>query len=557
MVAGVAGTVAAALRVEPGYEAAIGAALGSAADAALADGSTSALAALAWLSGEDRGRAAVLVPGVGRAGRAAWPRLPHDARYAADVVHADGGLAEPVAVLLDRVAVVEGDLESALELVRAHPVLLAVTRVGGWSGRSLVVGGSRSAPSRIEVTASLEAARRDLAGVAHDAERLRFELAALRTEREESARAADEALDRLHESDARMAAVADQLGNLGQQARAAMAEAERIDRTLVASEQALADDRATLDELSARLHRAQSAPANPAEPSPDARDEAARAAGSARRSEVDARLAVRTSEERARAIAGRAEQLERAAVSERNARLASAQRRERRARAAALAGAVAEAGAIVLARLEVSVAAAAEARTAAEQARAASDSRSPSCAPGSGPCPRTSTLTSSVHRDEVARAEQRLRIENLQGRALSEFGLEPDALMAEYGPEPSSHRRFGRPGTTSTRIGRSPPPTPTSGPSRSAACERRRRPWHCWAGSIRWHSRSSPPSRSGTASSPSSSTTSSARARTCSTSSVMWTPGWRRFSQRRSPTRPRSSSWCSPGCSPAVRVGSC
>ena len=436
VVAGVAGSVAATLRVEPGYEAAVGAALGSAADAALADGSTSALRALAWLSGEDRGRAAVLVPDVGRADRAAWPPLPPGARYAADVVHAEGGLAGTLAVLLDRVVVVDGALDSALDLVRACPELLAVTRVGELVGRGLVVGGSQAAPSRIEVTASLESARRDLASAAHDAERLRFELAGLRTEREESARVADDALDRLHESDARMAAVAEQLGNLGQQARAATAEAERIDRTLVASEQALSDDRATLDELSARLHRAQSAPADPVEPSPDARDEAATAAELARRAEVDARLAVRTSEERARAIAGRAEQLERAAASERHARRASAQRRERRARAAALAGAVVEAGATVLARLEESVAAATEARTAAEQARAASDTQlSELRSRIRALTADLDELTSSVHRDEVARAEQRLRIENVQGRALSEFGLEPDALIAEYGPD--------------------------------------------------------------------------------------------------------------------------
>ncbi len=40
-----------------------------------------------------------------------------------------------------------------------------------------------------------------------------------------------------------------------------------------------------------------------------------------------------------------------------------------------------------------------------------------------------------MHRDEVARAEQRLRIENLADRAMSEFGLETEALIADYGPD--------------------------------------------------------------------------------------------------------------------------
>jgi chromosome segregation protein len=44
-------------------------------------------------------------------------------------------------------------------------------------------------------------------------------------------------------------------------------------------------------------------------------------------------------------------------------------------------------------------------------------------------------LVSSVHRDEMARAQQRMRIEQLEERALEELGLDADALLADYGPE--------------------------------------------------------------------------------------------------------------------------
>ncbi|MEE3127951.1 MAG: AAA family ATPase, partial [Actinomycetota bacterium] len=44
-------------------------------------------------------------------------------------------------------------------------------------------------------------------------------------------------------------------------------------------------------------------------------------------------------------------------------------------------------------------------------------------------------LVSSVHRDEVARTQQRMRIEQLENRTLEELGLEPDALVADYGPD--------------------------------------------------------------------------------------------------------------------------
>jgi chromosome segregation protein len=43
-------------------------------------------------------------------------------------------------------------------------------------------------------------------------------------------------------------------------------------------------------------------------------------------------------------------------------------------------------------------------------------------------------LTDTVHRDEVARTQQRLRIEALQTKAVEELGTEPDALMEEFGP---------------------------------------------------------------------------------------------------------------------------
>ena len=43
-------------------------------------------------------------------------------------------------------------------------------------------------------------------------------------------------------------------------------------------------------------------------------------------------------------------------------------------------------------------------------------------------------LTDSVHRDEVARTQQRLRIEALQAKAVDELGTDPDLLVEEYGP---------------------------------------------------------------------------------------------------------------------------
>ena len=41
----------------------------------------------------------------------------------------------------------------------------------------------------------------------------------------------------------------------------------------------------------------------------------------------------------------------------------------------------------------------------------------------------------AVHRDEIARAEQQMRVDTLVEKAMAELGLEPEALVADYGPD--------------------------------------------------------------------------------------------------------------------------
>ena len=48
---------------------------------------------------------------------------------------------------------------------------------------------------------------------------------------------------------------------------------------------------------------------------------------------------------------------------------------------------------------------------------------------------RIAQLTDSLHRDEVAKAQAALRIEQLEQTILDQFGMAGDDLVAEYGPE--------------------------------------------------------------------------------------------------------------------------
>jgi chromosome segregation protein len=151
---------------------------------------------------------------------------------------------------------------------------------------------------------------------------------------------------------------------------------------------------------------------------------------------MEVRLAVRTAEERVSSIAGRADSLLRQANAERQARERAAARRAARARGAEIARSVALGAAAALARVSVSLAAAIEARDELAQARTAREAELQEVrASAKRLVAELERLTNEVHRDEVARAEQRMRIEQLEAKAAEDFSLDVDTLITEYGPE--------------------------------------------------------------------------------------------------------------------------
>ncbi|NHC22687.1 chromosome segregation protein SMC [Nocardioides sp. IC4_145] len=433
-VSGLLGSVAALLTVRSGFETAVAAALGQAADAVAVTGADAAVDAIAHLKGEDLGRAGLLLAGAGTGSTAGdRPALPGHATYAVDVVECPDDLRPAVGRLLDRVAVVD-NLATARALLADLPDLTAVTREGDVLAAHLAAGGSSSRPSLIEVQAAVDEAAAQLAEVTAAGERLSFDISRLEAERLEAQKRADVAMAKLHESDATLAAVAEELGQHGSQARAARGEAERLAQAIAKAREGREQAVAGLAELEARLATAEEAPDE--EPDTGDRERLTAAARDARQGEMDARLALRTAEERARALHGRADGLLRAARVEREARAKAAERRERLLREGRAAEAVGTAVAHVLTRLETSVARAAEARSAVEQARAGREEQLREVRTRLRDLAREhDELVSSAHRDELARAQQTMRIEQLEQRAVEELGLAPDALVGEYGPD--------------------------------------------------------------------------------------------------------------------------
>lgn len=431
-VSGLLGSVAALLSVRTGYEAAVAAALGGAADAVAVSDLDSAISAIGHLKADDLGRAGILLGGA-VVDDSDWPGLTSGAVYALDVVECPAELRAALSRLLFKVAIVE-DLGAAKALVADAPDVTAVTLDGDVLGVHFAAGGSSSQPSLIEVQAAVDEAAEALTRASHELDRLTFALSTLENEREQAAHRVDVALAKLHESDAALAAVAEELGQYGSQARSAKAEAARLEQAIIAAQESHAKDQAGLAEIEARLAAAEDAPDE--EPDTEAREQLAEAARAARALEMDSRLALRTAEERARALHGRADSLVAAARAEREARAKAIARRERLIREGAVAEAVSRGVAVVLARLEESVELAAVQRTRVEQGRVGRErdlveAREQLRALGT----TLDELVNSVHRDEMARTEQRMRIEQLEERALEELGLDATALVAEYGPD--------------------------------------------------------------------------------------------------------------------------
>ncbi|WP_309097681.1 chromosome segregation protein SMC [Streptomyces sp.] len=436
---GLLGPAAELLTVAQGHEVALAAAFGAAADAVAVTSPAAAADAIRLLRKQDGGRATLLVAGDdalrGAGNCAASHNGAADARhtYAADLVRGPADLMPAVRRLLRGIVVVD-TLEDAESLVYTHPDLTAVTAEGDLLGAHFAHGGSAGAPSLLEVQASVDEAAAELEELAVRCEELAEAQREAVERRTECAALVEELGERRRAADREKSAVAQQLGRLAGQARGATGEAERAAAATARAQEALDKALQEVEELAERLAVAEEMPIEE-EPDTSVRDRLAADGANARQTEMEARLQVRTHEERVKGLAGRADSLDRAARAEREARARAEQRRARLRHEAAVAQAVGSGARQLLAHVEVSLARADEERTAAEAAKARREQElARARTQGRDLKAELDKLTDSVHRGEVLGAEKRLRIEQLETKALEELGVEPAGLVAEYGP---------------------------------------------------------------------------------------------------------------------------
>ncbi|WP_074710253.1 chromosome segregation protein SMC [Arthrobacter alpinus] len=445
--AGVLASMAQLVHVVPSHETAIAAALDAAAEGVAVSDPAAALNALELVKENDVGRVTLVVAGstppatssssdaVSRQTAAVVAAgAVSGAAVGRSQVQAPDELEQALDFLLAGVVLVPG-LDQAKEVLAHDSRLTAVTAQGDVITTFYVKGGSATAPSLLELQAAVDETETSLRAATARVEQARFALAGLQGRRGELAQAEADALASLHESDARLAAVAERLGSLGATLRSAAGESQRHAQTLNAATENLAREQQALTEIAARLAKAQEAPAE-VEPSMEERDTLAAAATAARTVEMETRLSLRSTEEALNTASTRAAALERAAATERMAREQAAQRANRRLFQAKKAAAVAAATKHILVFVEESITLAEQVRDEAEEQRATREVELMAVRAATFEAEKElAKLTDTVHKDEMARAAQRLRIETLENKSIEELGLSVDHLIREYGPE--------------------------------------------------------------------------------------------------------------------------
>ncbi|RKE63226.1 chromosome segregation protein SMC [Microbacterium sp. AG238] len=428
---GLRSLVADALRVEPGYEAPVAAALGALAEGVLAVDVAAALRAAATASTEDLGVVDIVLAD---AARGAAVAAPPGAVRATDVVSGPDGVVGQLENVL-----IADDLDAAVRIrdgwsANDRGRAVAVTKQGELVSWRTVRAGSGEGRSRLELAAERDAAADRLSEMSVVADALRESLTDAQAAWTDARARTGTALETLRAHDAALAADAEKLNRVTVRYEAAVAECDRLEAGIAPAVHAAAEAESAAREAEEALAAAAAAPRPILDAS--ARDGLLDALEQAREREMRARLDIETLRERVRAGEARVVQLERQRERERAAAAEAARRAVIRRQQRAIADAVAAQLPPLIASIDRSVAAARVELGRAEQARSEitaelAELRKQDQAARS----RLAALTESVHGLEMQMHEKKLHVTSLLERVGSELGFDEDILVSEYGPD--------------------------------------------------------------------------------------------------------------------------
>ena len=427
---GIRGLVANHLRIEPGYEQAIAAALGSLADALVAEDLDSGLSALEHLKKTDGGRVEIIIADVDLRSDAASKNLVPGSKVASEVVSAPDGILK----LLSQVVIVE-DLSAAKSFFKAQKTdSQVITKQGDVLTRAVLRGGSSSKPSKLELVAERDAAEKDLSRLSSRIETLSAELAQAKSNELAAKNSAKASLAELNEQDAKLASQAEQLGRVRVQAEALQSELDRLGIVAESNEAAIREAEGELEAAKSRLREFESL-GRPEQALSD-RNRLVEALELERSRELEIRVELGAGEERLRVETEKSESLKLQLDTSRSAVEGAISAAKARAGQLSSAKAVLK----VLPKLIEAVSIGsneAKREYATLESERADQFQELTKVRGeiADIQQKLSDLTQSVHDIELQNHEKRLNLANLVTRAQEELGLDETTLLAEYNPD--------------------------------------------------------------------------------------------------------------------------
>lgn len=429
---GIRGLVSDHVQVTAGFEAAIAAALGTLADAALADDLDAGLAAIERAHAADAGRVDVVLASV--SAQTAPLAAVSGLTPAVQVVTAPDGVLSLLArtFIADDLAAARAAWPAVQKLDVADTVSV-VTKQGDVLTRSVLRGGSGAGRSRLELAAERDAASERLTAVTTGIERARGVLDESRAALAAAKQSAADALAAVRDQDAQRAARSEQVSRARAQAEAADAEAARLGLGVDAARESVHEAEAAVERAQAE-HEAFAARPRPMLDA-SSRDALVVDLEAARAAELERRIELETVRERVRAAREAAEQLERRRLAEKTAADEAARRAVLRQHQVQRATAVAAALPAVQQSIDRSVA---EARVVLAQREAERSAQNDELLElrrtESSLRERLASITEGVHGLELQIYEKKLHLTQLLERAGEELGLVEEVLLAEYGP---------------------------------------------------------------------------------------------------------------------------
>ncbi|HQR28450.1 MAG TPA: AAA family ATPase, partial [Nocardioides sp.] len=417
------GALAGVIRVRPGYERAVAALLGPDARARVLREGVRPRDVLARVEDTDAVRLVVPAP---------TAQLRLEDRAALAFVEAEDGVRGALAQML-RDCYVVADLDEAEALLAQRPGALAATTQGQVLGRGIAGQGEQGA-NVIALRNALEEATDELVAAEGCWQHAVDHVARMEQQQAQARAHRDEVRNAAAAAQARAAAAVERDVHVRRRAATTAGRLEQVRAEQSEVLSALADHERDLQQAHTRLEQlqAQGVPTVDRAPLTALLAEQERV----RNAHHEASLTARAAWERHSGLQSRLTELRDQVEQARESLAAAARRREQRERTLVVLGRLEELARRVSAAVDqdavgaesgLAVLEGDQGRLQAEHSQARTEALDRAA--------EVERLTQDVHRDEVLRAGKRATLDQLTEKALDEFGLTVDDLVAEYGPD--------------------------------------------------------------------------------------------------------------------------